>query len=227
MNPSFKPPPPVSDSLRTVLYEEFMRDPVNNNVRALSQRYHLSLKRVDAILRLKGMEKAWIKGKTLQTGFRDGMEKILGVEPFKQPQSLVNGRYDAHEADTLEQEERRDASRQRYQRLYWESVPEDGREPIVPASLEQAKIAAKRFAQAAEDSKSNEKLMPRIRDTAMNKAPKSKVQIVTKPGRPTLKFIDVGGKFIQADERIRRMAEAERRAKIKVRRATEKKANVR
>lgn len=64
----------------------------------------------------------------MQTGFRDGMEKILGVEPFvEDPQSHASGRYDAHEADTLEQEERRDASRQRYQRLYWESVPEDGR----------------------------------------------------------------------------------------------------
>lgn len=61
MNPSFKPPPPVSDVLRTHIYNEFMKDPGNNNVRALSQRYHLSLKRVDAILRLKGMEKAWIK----------------------------------------------------------------------------------------------------------------------------------------------------------------------
>jgi hypothetical protein len=67
MNPSFKPPPPVSDGLRNAIYKEFMKDPVNNNVRALSQRYHLSLKRVDAILRLKGMEEAWEKVSTTFT----------------------------------------------------------------------------------------------------------------------------------------------------------------
>lgn len=38
-----------------------MSNPLKNTVRELSQRYHLSMKRVDAILRLKGMEAAWIK----------------------------------------------------------------------------------------------------------------------------------------------------------------------
>ncbi|KAG6879001.1 hypothetical protein C0992_005983 [Termitomyces sp. T32_za158] len=61
MNPSFKPPPPVSDALRTVIYKSYMADPIANDVRALSQKYHLSLKRVDAILRLKGMEADWTK----------------------------------------------------------------------------------------------------------------------------------------------------------------------
>lgn len=61
MNPTFKPPPPVSDAVKTAIYEAFMQDPIKNNVRSLSQIHHLSLKRVDAILRLKGMENAWIK----------------------------------------------------------------------------------------------------------------------------------------------------------------------
>lgn len=61
MNPSFKPPPPLSDIVRQKIYNEFMADPKKNNVRALSQRYHLSLKRIDAILRLKGLEHAWYK----------------------------------------------------------------------------------------------------------------------------------------------------------------------
>jgi hypothetical protein len=34
-------------------------------------------------------------------------------------------RMDVHKADMLEQEERRDATSYRYERLYWESVPED------------------------------------------------------------------------------------------------------
>ncbi|GLB43497.1 putative eukaryotic mitochondrial regulator protein [Lyophyllum shimeji] len=61
MNPSFKPPAPVSDAIRTAIYRSYMMDPVKNNARVLSQRYHLSLKRIDAILRLKGMEQDWVK----------------------------------------------------------------------------------------------------------------------------------------------------------------------
>lgn len=54
------------------------------------------------------------------------MEKILGTKTFAE--SVVSDiRYDAREADSLEEEENRDAARQRYQRLYWESTPEDGR----------------------------------------------------------------------------------------------------
>lgn len=64
MNPSFTPPPPVSDVTRTLMWQMFMRDPVENNVRALSQRFRISMKRVDAILRLKGMEADWVKVST-------------------------------------------------------------------------------------------------------------------------------------------------------------------
>jgi len=61
MNPSFLPPAPLSDALRTKIYKEFMRDPEENSVRVLSQKYHIGLKRIDAILRLKGLESAWKK----------------------------------------------------------------------------------------------------------------------------------------------------------------------
>lgn len=45
---------------------------------------------------------------------------------FKAPEVLPE-RSDVQQADMLEQEERRDAARYRYERLYWESTPEDGR----------------------------------------------------------------------------------------------------
>ena len=61
MNPSFKPPTPVSDRLRTVMWEQFIANPSENGVRQLAERYGLSIKRVDAILRLKGLEQHWIK----------------------------------------------------------------------------------------------------------------------------------------------------------------------
>jgi len=222
MNPSFKPPAPVSEAIRTMIYRSYMLDPVKNNVRVLSQRYRLSMKRIDAILRLKGMERDWLKkGKTLQTGFLVGMEKILGVDS-SDVQLSADLRNDAHEADVLEQEEQRDAARQRYQQLYWESVPEDGREPVVPSALEHAKLAAKRYTKAEEAYKSNPKLMPRVKDQT-TRTPKEKVQVVTKPGRPSMKFTDVGGHFIEADERLRRIAESERRAQLKAKRAEESK----
>lgn len=43
------------------MYDEYMADPIKNSVRELAQRYHFSIKRVDAILRLKGMEDRWLK----------------------------------------------------------------------------------------------------------------------------------------------------------------------
>ena len=94
----------------------------------------------------------------------------------------------------------------------------------MPASLVKAKATAKRFAQAAEMEKSNPKLMPHIKDTDTIKTPKSKVQVSQAPGRPAIKFVDVGGKLIDVEERLRKVAQAERRAKITARKAQEKKA---
>ncbi|KAG6874401.1 hypothetical protein C0995_015137 [Termitomyces sp. Mi166 len=219
MNPSFKPPPPVSDAIRTAIYRSYMADPIANDVRALSQKYHLSLKRVDAILRLKGMEADWVKGIPLQTGFRKGMEMILDV-PRQTAESSAR-RTDVHEADMLEQDENRDAARQRYQQLYWESVPEDGREPIVPASLEHAKATAKRYAKMQEAYKSNPHLMPRVTDPT-TQTPGEKVQVIAKTGRPSMKFVDVRGHFIMVNERLKRIAESERRAKMAPRRLVKK-----
>ena len=42
-----------------------MANPEANSVRNLASRYHLSIKRVDAILRLKGLEENWIKVRAL------------------------------------------------------------------------------------------------------------------------------------------------------------------
>ncbi|KAG6854155.1 hypothetical protein C0991_010066 [Blastosporella zonata] len=219
MNPSFRPPPPVSDADRTAMFDAYMTDPIKNDVRALSQMYHLSLKRVDAILRLKGMEADWLKDKPLQTGFLKGMEFLLDVRRRVQH---TTDRSDVHEADMLEQDENRDAARQRYQQLYWESVPEDGREPIVPASLEHAKKTAKRYTELREAYKSNPQLMPHVVDIT-TQTPAEKIQVVTKPGRPSLKFVDVGGHFIDVEERLKRIAESERRAKIVARKEAERK----
>ncbi|KAJ7201360.1 eukaryotic mitochondrial regulator protein-domain-containing protein [Mycena pura] len=217
MNPSFKPPVPISDATRSRIYVDYMMDPETNSIRALSQRYHISLKRVEAILRLKGLEAAFVKGKELQSGFRWGMEMLLGVKSTD-----PDDRADAHAADMLEQEENRDAARQRFQRQYWESVVDDGKEPILPASLEHARKLAQRSAQEAHDNKSNPNLMPRFKDTDTIKSPRVKVQVVEREGRIPFKFVDVGGKFIDVDERMRRMTRAGRRHILSARKSEAK-----
>lgn len=59
MNPSFSPPPPVSNALKTKIYLEHLFDPEKNNIRVLSARHSVSIKRVDAIIRLKRLEEQW------------------------------------------------------------------------------------------------------------------------------------------------------------------------
>lgn len=61
MNPSFVPPPPLPNMMQEEIYQRYMADPEANNIRYLSSQYGISLKRVDAILRLKGLEKSWEK----------------------------------------------------------------------------------------------------------------------------------------------------------------------
>jgi hypothetical protein len=121
-----------------------MADPEANSVRALAARHHLSIKRIDAILRLKGLEESWKKdGKPIQTGFMQGMESILGVPQTKvfttldeskpvpvqydtnqQVAKTHSDRYDAVEADREDEEAGGfDWARQRYQRIFGRLCP--------------------------------------------------------------------------------------------------------
>ena len=55
------------------------------------------------------------------------MERLLGATTHRAVNMRWDdARYDVQEADVLEQDENRDAARQRYIRLYWESVPDNG-----------------------------------------------------------------------------------------------------
>lgn len=80
-----------------------------------------------------------LQNKPLQTGFTKGMERLLGVtETAKRTEqdaeelleSVHTGRNDSHdrydveEADLQDEVEGNNRARQRYQRLFWESVAE-------------------------------------------------------------------------------------------------------
>ncbi|KIK70541.1 hypothetical protein GYMLUDRAFT_148961 [Collybiopsis luxurians FD-317 M1] len=222
LNTSFKPPPPISDAQRDELYRLYMADPEKNSVRALSQRFHISLSRVDAILRLKGMQNDWVKGKPLQTGFVRGMERLLAVSKFPQDASsgdengwdLREMRHNVHEADMLEENEQNDPARVRYQRMYWESLPEFGGEATVPASLERSMAMAKHLAAKSGQLKDRQYL-PAIPDTDTIKTPKEPIQISSKEGRPDIHFVDVGTKFLDVANETKRLARIESRARAR------------
>ncbi|CAA7268041.1 unnamed protein product [Cyclocybe aegerita] len=260
MNPSFKPPPPISDAQRDAMYKIYMMDPKRNGVRRLAKRTNMSIKRVDAILRLKGLENAWKEGKQLQTGFQVGMDKLLGAQThsavdnlykvvaesemllkkwhsrprfgfhhpnnvehvdFRQPDVNVE-RADVHRADMLEEDEQRDAARYRYERLYWESIPESAREPILPTILQHVKQKAE-LKKLENDIKANKKYMTPGPALPFLKRPNKPVFIKSRLNRPSTKFVDVGAQFMDIDERIKRIAVSDRKARIRARRAAEKK----
>jgi hypothetical protein len=222
LNPSFKPPIPVSDELRTSIYRQFMANPEQNSVRVLAGKYYLSMKRVDAILRLKGLEEHWKQKKPLQTGFLAGMEWCLGVRhhaqiaKIKQWDETDHPRYNVREADALMEAEGNDPARLRYRNMFWEAVP-DGKDPVVPLLLEKARSDGIRHVREEEESKNHPKFVPPQPGTESME----KVKMVAPTGRPMIKFVDVEGKFIDKLESLKRSKQAVHRAALKVRRRKE------
>ncbi|TFK56771.1 hypothetical protein OE88DRAFT_1603966, partial [Heliocybe sulcata] len=203
LNPSFRPPAPLSDRLRKQIWEDFIADPDVNGVRELSSRYGLSMKRVDAILRLKGLEAHWVKGKKIQNGFLAGMEKVLGVPDVPaDTETARKDRHDVSEADALDEVEGEDVDREKYQRMFWEDVDE-GQDPILPITLQQGKDEATAARKAARNAKSDPALLG-IPD-----------HVGASTTRPHIIFEDVGGKFLDVKDRVRRMKASQHRVKMK------------
>lgn len=53
-----------------------------------------------------------------------------------------------------------------------------------------------------------------------------KVKLVIRENRPTMKFVDVGGRFLDVNDRVRRIKESERRSRIKAKRREPKEQEV-
>jgi hypothetical protein len=79
----------------------------------------------------------------------------------------------------------------------------------MPGFLQHARQTAEKHIQAAEDEKYDPKILGRHKDNP------PKVQLLPSgnvPGRPMIKFVDVGGKFVDVKEhRTRAKASARRR----------------
>ncbi|KAI1793146.1 eukaryotic mitochondrial regulator protein-domain-containing protein [Ganoderma leucocontextum] len=240
LNPSFKPPTPISDSIRTAIWNDYIADPAVFNVRVLAQRHGLSIARVDAILRLKGLEEHWRKvwchiplilrsrsphtaptlwryrrsKKPLQSGFLNGMEDALGVT--EKQASLRGARRtggqelgeDAVEADELS-EATKNVARDRYQRLFWEPVLE-GQSPTLPETLASAVEVGK-----ATKATQEKAMLNRLPHLKFETEPEV---VLERPGRPTFRFVDVGVKFVDVKDQLKRVRAAKRRAHMREKR---------
>jgi hypothetical protein len=83
----------------------------------------------------------------------------------------------------------------------------------MPADIKQAQEDAMKMRRLAKARKSDPTLVPLYKDSS-----KHNTVVVSKPGRPAIKFVDVGGKFVDVKDAFRRIAERERRARAKERR---------
>jgi Eukaryotic mitochondrial regulator protein len=66
-NPTFKPPIPLSDNIRRAIYDSYVANPVANDAHTLSTRYGVSVRRIEAIIRLKQLEAQWEKVRVTST----------------------------------------------------------------------------------------------------------------------------------------------------------------
>ena len=89
-NPSFRPPPPLSNDLQDILIADVRTG--KRTIGQIAQQYNVSKARIEAIRKLKAVEDEFRRqGLPLQTGFQDGMETLLGVRsPVDKRTKAVN-----------------------------------------------------------------------------------------------------------------------------------------
>lgn len=168
------------------------------------------------------------------------MENILGVtydaSKHKTHEDWVESRIHTVEADALDQAEGDNQARTRYQRMFWEPVVEGQvrdsqcflfyllsiislyQEPVLPTALRRAREDAKRHGRTEESARSDDVALGLPHDGGMEVANTSG----TDTGRLTIKFIDVGTKFMDPKDHTRRMKESQRRAKIRSKTASKR-----
>jgi len=195
LNPTFKPPPPLSDALRNSIFGAWLRDPNVNNPRRLAAQYGISIKRVEAIIRLKSHQKSLGKNVELQTGFLRAWESATGVyagvSPERRDVSAKPDRLDRDDAAAADYDaDWEQLPSTSMTSVYWEPV-NDNQEPVVPTTLE--RLAQDKLSQVTSKS------TPKSSNTVGN-----------------MTFVDAGSKFQHTyspkNRQKRREVRAERRA---------------
>ncbi|EJU00080.1 hypothetical protein DACRYDRAFT_23591 [Dacryopinax primogenitus] len=186
-NPSFRPPMPLSNEDRNTIYWAYKESPDPQTVRTLSQKYAISIDRVNAVIKLKQHQEI-VPQNQLQHALREGMERFMGIHSRLVPEDKLS--FQAHnegprrkELYTVDEEEKRARDRmvpeQGARRIIWEMVAEGDR-PIIARELEEQ---AERQQQQLAKSRRKQEDLPTVHVPP------------AKPGRPSWAFVDVGDKF--------------------------------
>lgn len=88
----------------------------------------------------------------------------------------------------------------------------------MPTILEHAIERAEQAARDHVKLKDNPRLVRNIRSLRLSARPRKRIQVLEKPGRPTIRFVDVGAKFLDVGERLKRIKVTERNAVMKQKR---------
>ncbi|KAJ3009929.1 UNVERIFIED_CONTAM: hypothetical protein HDU68_002415 [Siphonaria sp. JEL0065] len=81
MNPLFKPVPPLSDATRQEIFDAYISNPEAESPLKLATRFGISIARVQAVLRLKALQKKMEQtNKPIQVQLTHHMERLLRVD---------------------------------------------------------------------------------------------------------------------------------------------------
>lgn len=92
LNPQFYVQPPLTDYTREEIFREYKQNPNPLTIREISKKYAISMKRVEAVLRLKYHEKYLVEkeGFVLQRKYNKAMQRLLchGKRIYEQPNTI-------------------------------------------------------------------------------------------------------------------------------------------
>ncbi|KZT53782.1 hypothetical protein CALCODRAFT_474307 [Calocera cornea HHB12733] len=206
-NPSFQPPAPMSNNNRNELFRAWKKEPNEKTIRALSNKYGISIDRVNAIIKLKEHEIQLLKTSSvpLQMAFCEGMEKFLGVKnkraegkvedqevAWDDDQAASQDEHAWHAKDTHRDIDEDEAYARGHrpigkqpQSIIWDLVGEGDGSIIAERTEIVQKARAQRLARARR----------KLEDPPTVHVPPSK------RGRPSWAFVDVGDKFSNTREK--------------------------
>ena len=167
------------------------------------------------------------------------MEALLRADTGATSNVVNPERSDVQKADMLEQEENRDDTPHRYERLYWETMSEDAdvciklvllkyhcltfvlQEPILPNILQHVKKRAELQKQAKERKKT-ERFIREIPSHQFIARPKSRILMKYRQSKPSTRFVDIGTELINVRDLSKRMVTAARKSRMRVKKAQNK-----
>ncbi|KAK8861297.1 hypothetical protein IAR55_002116 [Kwoniella newhampshirensis] len=117
-NPTFRPPPPLSNYVQDQVFAELRR---GRTVAELSEKYNISKARIEAVRKLKEVE-AEFKRRSLplQKAFLDGLEPLLGVQVPINPNTREHDASRARQID-LAHDSHPSTATERLEEQRWES----------------------------------------------------------------------------------------------------------